>query len=95
MRNFFTLALGAMLHGMLAASIAPSVHGDCGCIWQQEYKSLHAAIKLGRHAQRYTAGSFVETGEILTRTCCKLQGCPLLCAVDQLENGCAGLSDLT
>ena len=73
MQYFFALALGAMLLGMLAASTAPSIHEDCGCTWQQEYTSLHAAIKLGRHAQRYTAVSYLETGELLTSTCCTLR----------------------
>ncbi len=68
---FFALAL-ALLHGMLAASTTPSAHQDCGCIWQQEYKSMDAAIKLGRHPKRYTAVSYHDMGK--TPTC---TGCPL------------------
>ena len=75
MQNLFALALGAMLHGVLAASTAPSLHQDCGGIWQQEYKSLHAAIRLGRHAQRYTAVSYHDMGETLTCIWCTLHSC--------------------
>ena len=73
MQNLFAPALAAMLLGMLAASTAQSGHEDCGCMWQQEYKSLHAAIRHGGHAQRYTAVSYFETGEIVTRTRCTLR----------------------
>ena len=75
MRNIFALALGAMLHGMLTASTASSVHGDCGCAWQQEYTSLHAAIKLGRHAKRYTVVSYPDMGETQSCTGCILIDC--------------------
>ena len=73
MQNLFAPALAAMLLGMLAASTASSVYEDCGSIWQQEYKSMHAAIRHGGHAQRYTAVTYLETGEILTRTRCTLR----------------------
>ena len=95
MQYLLALALGAMLHGVLAASTAPSVHEDCGCTWQQEYKSLHAATRLGGHAQRYTAVSYHDMGETQTCIWCILSDCLLLCARDQLESVCAGLSDLT
>ena len=66
MQNLLALALAATIHGTLAASTAPSVREDCGCIWQQEYKALHAAIKLGKHAHRYTAVSYHDMGEAQT-----------------------------
>ena len=93
MQNLFALALAAVHLGMLAASTAPSVREDCGCIWQQEYKSLHAAIRLGGHAQRYTAVSYRDMGESLTCIWCTAVHLCDLC--EQLRSACAGLSDLT
>ena len=58
----------ALLLGMPAASAASPFPEDCGCVWQQEYKSLHSAIKHGRHTQRYTAVSYKDMGETWTRT---------------------------
>ena len=72
MRIPFALTL-ALLHGTLAASKASPLHQDCGCIWQQEYKSMHAAIKSSRLAQRYTAVSYPDMGKILTHTWLTLQ----------------------
>ena len=54
----------ALLLGVIAARTAPLFVEDCGCAWQQEYMSMHAAIKLGRRAQRYTAVSYHDMGEI-------------------------------
>lgn len=66
-QQLVALAL-ALLLGTLAAVAAPLHPEDCGYTWQKEYKSLHAAIRLGRHAQRYTAVSYHELGETQTRT---------------------------
>ena len=69
MRSLFALAL-ALLPGMLAASTAQAYREDCGCTWQQEYRSMHAATKLGRREQRYTAVSYFDMGEAQARTRC-------------------------
>lgn len=60
----FSARAFALLLGMIAARTAPLFVEDCGCTWQQEYMSMHAATKLGRRAQRYTAVSYHDTGEI-------------------------------
>ena len=59
----FTAIVLAFLLGRPAASTALPFAKDCGCAWQQEYKTLHSAIKHGRHAQRYTAVSYPDMGE--------------------------------
>ena len=62
----------ALVLGRLVAGTAPSPREDCGCAWQQEYKALHAAVRLGRQAQRYTAVSYTDMGETQVRqgACC-------------------------
>ena len=79
--------------GMLAAGTAPSFPEDCGCTWQQEYKSMHAAIKLGRHAQRYTAASFHDMGEAQTHKKGAIcETAQFLRACDKLRRVCAQAS---
>ena len=87
------LALALFLR-TLAADTAPTRPEDCGYTWQQEYKSLHAAIRLGGHAQRYTTVSYHELGKTQTRT--NLAAMLLKqCTRDELKAVRAGLSDLT
>ena len=55
----------ALLLGMLGrAGTASPFPEDCGGAWQHDYKSMHAAIRLQRHAQRFTMVSHDEMGEI-------------------------------
>ena len=55
---------------------------------------MHAAIGLGRRAQRYTAVSYHDLGETQTRTRSIL--CGFLCSARaDLKSVRAGLSDLT
>ena len=85
----------ALLLAMPAARAGSSFPEDCGCAWQQEYKSLHTAIRQGGHTQRYTAVSYHDIGEVLEPQMEHTVSLLSLCADDKLICVRAGLSDLT